>query len=278
MPSKTYTNGLHKDISNKEYHSADGLSSTQFKLMEFSQEAYKNRDLFRYESKAFSFGQLVHSMVLEPETVDGLYIESPTKGLDTKAAKELGAENPDKTVIGQGMLQEAKEIAEKVRAIFGAELSNENSIKEASVFYNSEDTGLLFKARPDVLFQRPDGSYIIFDVKTTKETTKRGFMGTIEKYNYDLQAAWYKDTCKLAGLNVVAFGWIVIPSTVPNVPFGLLCSNELELQGRAKYNELVNEYMEYKQTGVDPRKYAEAHSWNYISGKVDEEGNPIETY
>lgn len=266
-------NGIHKGMSNKEYHAIDGMSSTRFSIMKKSQRAYKHRDLFAYSTPSFSLGDLRHTSILEPHRLETEYLESSTLTVDSVASTNLANANPDKIVVGRGMIETSRIVSKRVHSVFGEFI--DGSDKEVSIFYNCPHTGLLFKIRCDMLFKRPDGKYIIFDIKNSKENTQKGFEFSIESYDYDLQASWYKDVARLAGLDVVAFGWIVVPSTEPNVPFGMLCSEELEVQGRTKYTDLINEYVEYKKSGADDRLFQQAHGYRYKKGLVDEHGEEI---
>ena len=85
-------------LSNEEYHAVDGLSSTQFDLMRKSMAAFKYRKEFKKESVAFDEGNLIHDAILLPHLVEQNYLESPTKGGDTEAAKKLKRDNPNKII------------------------------------------------------------------------------------------------------------------------------------------------------------------------------------
>ena len=83
------TDTMIEGLSNEEYHAVDGLSSTQFDLMRKSMAAFKYRKEFKKECVAFDEGNLIHDAILLPHLVEINYIESPTKGSDTEAAKKL---------------------------------------------------------------------------------------------------------------------------------------------------------------------------------------------
>ena len=75
---KTIKEGIFFDMSNEEYHSLDGLSSTQFQDLDLSVAIYDNRHLFKYDCEAFRVGTLNHTALLEPHLLDR-YIETTTK-------------------------------------------------------------------------------------------------------------------------------------------------------------------------------------------------------
>ena len=87
--------GIFFDMSNEEYHSLDGLSSTQFQDLDLSVAIYDNRHLFKYDCEAFRIGTLNHTALLEPHLLDR-YIETTTRTFDSEATKKIIAQNPDK--------------------------------------------------------------------------------------------------------------------------------------------------------------------------------------
>ena len=251
------TDTMIEGLSNEEYHAVDGLSSTQFDLMRKSMAAFKYRKEFKKESVAFDEGNLIHDAILLPHLVETNYLESLTVGLDTVKANKQREENPDKTIVGKGQIEWAKELARKVDLIYGDYIRP--AYKEVSFFHYDEDTGLTFKCRPDIYSK--DRGYIL-DIKSSKATNHREFLRVLEDYDYDLSAAWYFDTLKLCGYPVEIVGWIVVPKEAPNCPFGFYMTEELLEKGRSKYQDLIQKWMEYKETGVD-ELFKPAHSWAY---------------
>ena len=49
LSKKKIEEGIFFDMSNEEYHSLDGLSSTQFQDLDLSVAIYENRHLFKYD-------------------------------------------------------------------------------------------------------------------------------------------------------------------------------------------------------------------------------------
>lgn len=243
-------------LPNEEYHAIDGLSSTQFDLMRKSMAAFKYRKEFKKESVAFDEGNLIHDAILLPNLL-AQYLECETKGLDTIKADKQRELNPDKTIVGKGMIEWAQNIARKVDLIYGDYIRP--AYKEVSFFHYDESTDLMFKCRPDI-YDKNRG--YILDIKSSKATNHREFLRVLEDYDYDLSAAWYFDTLKLCGYPVDIVGWIVVPKEAPNCPFGFYMTEELLEKGRSKYQDLVQKWMEYKETGVD-ELFKPAHSWAY---------------
>ena len=142
IPFDTMIEGL----SNEDYHSFGGLSSTKFPLMDLSIRAFENRHLFDFGKPVFDLGNLVHDCILLPHLVDDMYIESPTVGLETLQANAIREENPNKMVVGQGDIEKYKTIAKLVHIIV-IFINFESTKKEVSFFHKHEETGLIFQIR-----------------------------------------------------------------------------------------------------------------------------------
>jgi hypothetical protein len=255
--------GFFTDLSNKDYHDFDGLSSTQFSDLALSVAIFKNKEHFKVDSQAFAEGNLNHVALLEPHLLDN-FIETNTTTFNTIATDNLKSDYPHKIIVPLGSIEKAKERALKVKLIFGNYLKN--AIFESSVIVKNDDIGLHQKARPDIWLQQEG---VILDYKTSKESTINGFQKTIEEYNYHLSAAWYMDTINFAieklKLNipkVKTFGWIVSPNNIPHKPFGMVCTQELLEKGRDKYTSYLHKLIEVNQGGQD-HLFHPAHSWAY---------------
>jgi len=265
-------NTMIEGLPNSDYHNFGGLSSTKFPLMDLSIRAFENRHLFDFDKAVYKEGNLCHDCILLPHLVDDMYIESPTKGLDTRQALALQEENPDKIVVGIGDIEKYRIIAQQVRFIVHF-INFETTKKEVSFFHKHKETGLTFQIRPDIY--NPDFG-MLFDVKSTKANNHREFEKIIEEYNYDLSIAFYYDVLLMCDYNVRVdrVGWVCVPKSKPNIPFVFRCSEELLEKGRSKYNRLLDKYIEYKKrerelgkddAGLIYDDIAErvAHSWAY---------------
>ena len=248
---------INENMQNHIYHNIDGVSSTQFDLMRKSMTAFELRQHFKKSCVAFDEGSLIHDAILLPHLLDEMYIESPTKGLDTVSANKLKADNPNKIIVGQGMMDTAKEMAHKVDLIYGDFIRP--SYKEVSIFHQNEVTGLLHKFRPDILNLQQK---IIIDIKSSSANNHAEFLKVLELYDYDLSAAWYFDTAEDSTIDVDNFAWIIVPKEKPHCPFGFYCTQELLEKGRSKYQSLLVKYAEFKADGVD-ELFKPAHSWEY---------------
>ena len=264
LSTKKIKEGYFTNMSNKEYHSIDGISSTTLSDLDLSIAIYDNRQHFKYHTSAFDVGSLIHDALAYPNDYKNDYIECETVGMDTKKAAEQRLLNPDKTIVGQGMLEMVEEVVLKTKLIYGSYINI--GAKECSFIFKDEDTGLIYKIRPDLHLLEHG---IVLDYKSTKETTHAGFLKTIETYNYHRSASFYIDGVNkciekfnLPFRKVEQFGWICIPKEEPHKPFGFIASDELVEKGRADYQRLIGKLLEVRETGND-ELFKTAFSWEF---------------
>ena len=100
-----------------------------------------------------------------------------------------------------------------------------------------EATGLVVKVRPDLLITSPKtGRRVLVDFKTTSSPDYAHFCSTIEKYDYDRQAALYSDL-----LGAARFVIIGVQKKAPFEVwrFEVMPAPGLIEQGRKKYERLL---------------------------------------
>ncbi|MCT7432452.1 PD-(D/E)XK nuclease-like domain-containing protein [Aliarcobacter cryaerophilus] len=258
-------------LSNQEYHSAGGVSSTSIPILNKSVRAFMFRHLLPKWKPCFDRGNLIHDCILLPELVENTYIESPTVGMDTVAANKLRAENPDKIVVGKGDIELYRQTAKIARIIFPF-LAYPTTKTEVSFFHHNKDIDLILQIRPDIY--NPEIG-MLYDVKSTKASNHSEFEKIIEGYNYDLSLAYYFDVLNMMNFKTDIYytGWLCIPTDESNPPFVYRISEELLEKGRSKYQSLIDKYKRYidtvKNEGETPSLIyedvaeREAHSWEY---------------
>ncbi len=207
------------EITNEEYHASEGYSKSA--LMTFKQSPvrfYNEYVLGNRETKQSDdmlLGTLVHALVLEPDTVEKQYhvyehISRSTK--DGKAqAKELEEiEKSGLTLIKQDIFDEANAISECVLSNLIAKSIIDSGMKEKSIYWRDETTGLLFKSRPDLL-----GDKISGDLKTCRDITNNGFSRACVDHGYYLQAGMAKLSMQAHGMDFERFVFICVSKSEP---------------------------------------------------------------
>lgn len=213
------------EMSNVEYHTmAPGESSSRLKHILVSPGYYQlKRQRPTIETDALRIGRMLHTTVLEPHLVDdefAIWKDGRRQGTEWEIFKVL---NSHKTIITQSQLECAQGMAQGLRGIddfpFESWLNGvtgiEPAIKERSLFWIDEETGLQCKARPDCLTLA--GSALAGDVKSARSASPDEFIRDLFKFRYDLQAAHY-----LAGIKAVFgvdanFAFFVAEKEAPHV-------------------------------------------------------------
>lgn len=88
---------------------------------------------------------------------------------------------------------------------------------ELSYFWTDPETGIPCRIRPDWIIQDIFGRIIgLADLKTTDDASKEGFRRSVEKYGYDLQAAFYVDAIKQLIGRELPFFFIAVEKKAPH--------------------------------------------------------------
>jgi hypothetical protein len=204
------------DMEHNFYHEVPGISSS--KIRRFGQSQLHAFEEENETTPAMKFGTAAHSLIVEGEEAFVNNVVCLTGSPYTNANKELKKEYEGRglTVITaqeKNTLYSMKEalIPEGIKHLSADEgeyPSMFNSPFERAIFWWEQD--LLLKVKSDVLrypvnMPHKSNSIILVDYKTTADCSVKGFTSSIRKYQYDLQAAWYKRGFEKAGFNVVDF-------------------------------------------------------------------------
>jgi exodeoxyribonuclease VIII len=207
------------DISNDEYHASEGYSKSALVLFKQSPIKFYHEYILKQKEQKQSddllLGTLVHSLVLEPETIDKQYYVyehiSRAKNTGKAQAKELEEiEKSGLMPIKQDIFDEAKKMSECVLNNSIAKSIIEQSAKEKSLYWVDELTGLTFKSRPDLL-----GNKITGDLKTCKDITNYGFSKSCLDWGYFLQAGMAKLAMQANDLDFERFVFICVSKSDP---------------------------------------------------------------
>lgn len=196
-----YENGMYLDISNADYHSAEGISkSTLDKVAQGASQYLWSLSCplaTNPNTKALDIGTLIHCMLGEHDEFEKRYIVQPDFGdlrlKENKAQKQAWEEeraNSDLIVISQDEMNMANDIYASCLAhpLASKYITDKNAISESSIFVTDKDTGLQLKVRPDILLPHKQ---LIVDIKTTSDFNN--FEKSIDLFRYDVQQAMYTE-------------------------------------------------------------------------------------
>jgi hypothetical protein len=224
-------------LTASSYHAAPGWSSSQIRLLPDKPLRFRNRYLCRRTgcllpvdecqcsagplfdrkppSDAMKLGTAVHRVLL-----DGCDIEViPRKLLTASGARPTGAKTLPPLLEWEAEHRDSVHVAcedsplhrmvDAVQShpICGPMIADPMAVKERSIWWVDDETGLLCKARVDWWL---DGRLI--DLKTTKapRPEERDFSGEIAAYELHRQLLWYADAAIKVDMPVRAVGFIAV--------------------------------------------------------------------
>lgn len=263
--------GLIKDMSNDDYHRGPGISKSHLDKIAKSPAHYwaayidPNREPSE-PTAAMRMGTLIHTAVLEPDTLSARTIIAP-EGIDrrTKDGKAAWAafqiEAAGREIITADENTLLTRIQDRVlnHPIAGKLLSD--GVAEQSFFSKrviqtmNYDTGQIIE-REEILKCRPDwmtNNGVMVDLKSTDDASPDGFGRSVVNYRYYIQAPWYCDILEeIYGEPPSAFVFIAVEKTWPHaVGVYFATQDQIEI-GRDHYQKDLRQIVTSKATNWWP--------------------------
>lgn len=183
-------------MTNKEYHSAEGLSKSMMDKLKKSPAHLKySMEKPEEQTEAMVLGSLMHTLLLEPKLFGKEYAVLPKIDRRTNQGKlEYGyfcQANEGKTIITQEQLDQVKIWANKIKhhPIAGKYFKkNLNTQNEVSIFWRDNFTQELCKARLDRIVDD-----VVIDLKTAMSAHPDDFQRKAYELGYHRQAYWFSE-------------------------------------------------------------------------------------
>lgn len=239
-------------MTEREYRSHPAISRSElWRLRESPQKLKWYQEHPEEPTPALVFGQLLHTMLLEPHKLTEEYAVMPTidrRTKDGKAQYQAFVEGAaGKTIVTADMVEQAQGMCEAIQAEpLAVKLLDGDH--EKPFFWTDEMTGEECKCRADVYntnFSHP----IIVDVKSTQDASTDSFMRSAIKYGYDLQAAMYSEGVQVVTGEKPLFVFIAVEKDPPYAVNILKADDGFIERGHETFRELLGTYHECKQTG-----------------------------
>jgi hypothetical protein len=204
-----------------EYHAVRAASSTRLKEILRSPAHLKWMDENGKTADSLALGEAFHMATLEPEKFFEQFIVMPKydrRTKDGRAAFDMFRDaNADKKVIDQDDYNSVCSMRDAIMDHPAAhDLLSMRSETELSLFWTNM-LGQPSKARIDAY---SDLSRCVVDLKSTVSADPGEFARSAFKYGYHLQAAWYLDAARMAGLKTDSIVFVAVEKTPP---FGVAC-------------------------------------------------------
>ena len=240
-------------MTEQEYRASEGVSRSQlWRLHEGSPEKFMYAEEHPEEpTPALIFGQMVHKLILEPETFGDEFAVAPdvnrlTK--DGKAAWALFAEmNEGKAIV-------KAEDYDTACGMRNALLENDLVMKllsgkhEVPLFWTDELTGEKCKVRLDCFTPLSD-RVLIVDYKSTNDAETEAFIRSAINYGYDFQSAMYTEAVRRCMEKEAVFIFIAQEKEPPYAVNVLAADQLLVQRGYDTFRELLGIYHECKTSG-----------------------------
>lgn len=243
---------IFANIPNEDYHAGVGISSSN--IRRFGESQLHAIEHVQETTSAMKFGTAAHALLVEGEEAFNNDIAVITGSPYTNANKELRREYEERglTVIKDSELTRIKGMKANMIDEGDMYLNPEGKLAEASFYWYEDD--VLCKCRPDVLCPPiskpyPDDSVVVVDYKTTQSCDPKAFAGSVRKYGYDMQAAWYRRGMEKAGFKVHQFVFVAQEKVAPYACKVFIITEEQMDIGWQRMQGFLEDYKKYSKGG-----------------------------
>jgi|TARA_R100001126_G_C4872356_1_gene173848 exodeoxyribonuclease VIII len=197
---KEFKEGIYEDLSYEEYAEIPAHRSHDLTSIIKCPYTWKNKKALE-QTPALLEGRVQHTVFLEHHKFDEEFVIQPNVDRRTKAGKadyeDFLASVGNRTPITQDLY----DVCMKRRELVKDYIPSETDKAELTLVF--EWHGAPFKAR----FDWYDGEYV-WDLKTCRDASPRGFKQAINAFNYHMQAALYVDAAKALDLPAKGFKFL----------------------------------------------------------------------
>jgi hypothetical protein len=235
----------------ERYHAANGCSKTMLDFLADRTPAHLQAYLMgitKEETPAMRFGAIVHRALLEPDTYrEGFHVKPEKMRFTTKEGMAWQSEHGNLPIITQPESDAIDAMVSNVHTHPFAKRLLSGCTPEQSIFVE-DHAGTLRKSRLDALTK----GNVIPDLKTTESAALDQFERNVSRYRYHVQAAYYIDNCKLAGIEKEAFFFICVEKTPPYLVRCLNLNSDVIEYGRNLYQRDIQIYRNCLESGRWP--------------------------
>ena len=238
--------GVYSGIPADQYHAGEGINVSSLKLLADEGGPARVRYGQRTETKALTFGRLIHAAILEADTFGESYypVALATLNENHKAYQAAALQAAGREIVRQADYDEALRIRDGVmRNPVARDMLAPGHLTEQSFYWIDQETGVLCRGRADGM--RPDYR-VLFDLKSTADATEDGFNKSVEDYRYYWQDAWYQaGWAEAAGWKPEAFIFLAVEKERPYLTAAYEIDGDRRAEGLAEARVQLRRYAEF---------------------------------
>jgi len=198
MSKQIFKDGVH-DISNEQYHAADGISRSKLMLLDkspyhFWYEMYSGKAEVKESTPAMNVGGAFHTLLVEPHLFTKEFAVAPKVDRRTAKGKEefnaFMEANSGKILLTNDQYAKASVMAEHVKQHEIVTTLLDEARFEQSIFWTDIETGIQFKTRPDIWSAK-----MVVDLKTTADAN--GVIDLGSYFNFGATQFTIIQSCKI---------------------------------------------------------------------------------
>jgi len=226
--------GIYEDIPYEEYAEIPAFRSHDLTAVIKCPYSWKHQKAM-VQTPALLEGRVQHTVFLELHTFDDEFVIQPKIDRRTKVGKEeyedFMASIGNRTAVTQDMFDTCIERRDVVKDY----VPKADDRAELTLVF--EWHGHPFKCRLDWYDNER-----VWDLKTCRDASPRGFRGAINSFNYHMQAALYVEGCRASGLRADGFNFLAQEKAHP-YPFGVYTLSDEALEYARARNEQALELL-----------------------------------
>lgn len=248
--------GIFRNLTMTQYHNGPGVSHSDLVSLQQSALHYLQRKIEAgdQDGDALRIGKCLHAKVLEPDTVDQVYVIAPDLRRNTKEWKSWAEENGDRLWLKEKEHANIIAIDNALRRHPFAKilLDPDDGPVEQSFFWHEtcrEGEPVYCKCRPDKL---NDAHHAIVDLKSAIDASYTGFSKAVANFDYSIQDAFYGDgVSKVENDRRRRFVFVVVEK---KPPYGIGIY-ELGKRERDYGRTIVRRMLDRWRRAVDDRRF-----------------------
>ena len=226
--------GIYEDIPYEEYAEIPAFRSHDLTAVIKCPYSWKHQKAM-VQTPALLEGRVQPTVFLELHKFDDEFVIQPKIDRRTKVGKEeyedFMATVGERTAITQDMFDTCIERRDVVKDY----VPKADDRAELTLVF--EWHGHPFKCRLDWYDNER-----VWDLKTCRDASPRGFRGAINSFNYHMQAALYVEGCRASGLRADGFNFLAQEKAHP-YPFGVYTLSDEALEYARARNEQALELL-----------------------------------